>query len=92
MTVQWKNVNEELPDTHKYVLVACAGGNVDQTFFDPNYEHYKLIYGDKSSYRRKYLGKNSRYFDLAHKYGYKIMFWAEVPEPPAEVYIDGEEL
>jgi len=89
--VIWKDVNEVLPKEHCYVLVACAGGNTTTTFYSPHHEHFKIVYGDKSSYRRKYLGKYSRHFDLAHKYGYKIMFWTEIPEPPEEVYIDGED-
>lgn len=88
--INWKDVNEELPETHRYVLVACAGGNVEKTFYDPQFTHFDLVYGDKSNYNRKYLGKYSRHFDLTHKYGYKIMFWAEIPEPPSEVFTDGE--
>lgn len=75
---RWISVDERLPEFgHGYVLVLCDGGNVDKTFFSANREFHKRAGG---SYSRKDQGKQSGYFELSHKYGYKITHWKLLPE------------
>ena len=79
----WISVDERLPEEDCcYVLVTCWGGNVDKTFFSRNRQYHKFS-GDM--YSRKRLGKNSGYFELSHKYGYKVTHWQPLPKAPAEV-------
>jgi len=77
---EWIKCSDRMPDfEHGYVLVACEGGNVDKTFYSVHRESHRR---HGSSYSRKYLGKDSGFFELSHKYGYKITHWQPLPEPP----------
>jgi hypothetical protein len=70
----WTHVTEDLPEEdYCYVLVACKGGNVTESFFckdrkDAWPEHKQTCYS------RKHLGKLSGHFSLSHQYGYKIEY------------------
>jgi len=74
---RWISVDERLPDSDNcYVLVLCEGGNVDKTFFSLNRDFHRRA---GNSYSRKDQGKLSGYFELSHKYGYKITHWLPLP-------------
>lgn len=78
----WTDVNTELPkEDNCYVLVACEGGNVSESFYSTNRDFLKC---EGSSYSRKVQGKNSGFFALCHKYGYKITHWMNKPKHPKE--------
>ena len=83
--VEWKSVSDLPEGDARYVLVACRGGNVDVTFYNPDWKYFTEMRGG-SSYSRKQHGKNSRHFGLCHEYGYEIMYWGERPSAPADVY------
>jgi len=83
--IDWKSVNDLPEGDTRYVLVVCRGGKMAITLYSPNWEYFrKCRY--KSWYSRKHHGKNSRYFELCHKLGCEIMYWAEKPEVPSDVY------
>jgi len=79
---KWVSVDDELPEgSMAHVLVFCEGGNIDKSFYCTDREF--LSKGLSSGcYSRKRHGKNSGYFDLSHKHGYKITHWMPLPEPP----------
>lgn len=66
---EWISIDEQLPSNNTYVLVHCEGGNITESFFSLN---RKLLAYSETLYRRKRQGKSSGYFDISHKYGYKI--------------------
>ncbi len=81
---EWISVEDSLPEFKYacgYVLVACEGGNVDKSFFNMDRE-YLASARDAGSYSRKLQGKASGYFEISHRYGYKITHWMPLPEPP----------
>jgi len=79
--MEWISVNDSLPEKDDcYVLVACAGGNVSESFYSTNKEFLKC---EGNSYSRKRQGKNSGFFGLAHKYGYEITHWMPIPPHPS---------
>lgn len=79
---EWIEVNERLPENNTHVLVACEGGNVGISFFCLNKEFLRS-YG--AGYSRKYQGKLSGYFELTHRYAYKITHWMPRPRHPSQV-------
>jgi hypothetical protein len=81
---EWISVEDRLPEfAHDagYVLVACEGGNVDKSFFCANREYLSNL-KTSGSYSRKAQGKLSGFFEIAHRYGYKITHWMPLPQPP----------
>jgi len=82
LALKWVGVDDELPEGNMaHVLVFCEGGNIDKSFYCTDREF--LSKGLSSGcYSRKKHGKNSGYFDLSHKHGYKITHWMPLPEPP----------
>lgn len=79
---EWIKCSDRLPEFKHdagYVLVACDGGNVDKSFFCKNIE---FLAGSKTSYSRKTHGKESGYFEISHRYGYKVTHWMPLPNPP----------
>lgn len=82
LSPKWVSVDDELPEgSMAHVLVFCEGGNIDKSFYCTDREF--LSKGLSSGcYSRKKHGKNSGYFDLSHKHGYKITHWMPLPEPP----------
>ena len=81
---EWISVEERLPAFEHgcgYVLVACEGGNVDKSFFNTD-RNYLAEANDAGACSRKRQGKNSGYFEISHRYGYRITHWMPLPEPP----------
>ncbi len=78
----WVSVDDRLPNgSYAHVLVYCDGGHVDRTFYCTD-RNFLASSRDAGSYSRKRHGKNSGYFELSHKFGYKITHWMPLPEPP----------
>lgn len=77
----WIKVEDELPENNTHVLVSCAGGNVDISFFCLNRE---FLRGAGNSYSRSRLGKPSGFFQISHQYGYQITHWQPRPAPATE--------
>jgi len=75
---EWIKVVDRLPETQGYVLVATDTGLVDATFYSPNREFLRR----SGSYSRKSQGKESGYFELAYKGGYRITHWMRLPSHP----------
>lgn len=76
----WVPVSERLPDMPSgYVLVHCEGGNITNDFFCRDREFHRHA---GNYYFRKVQGKESGYFQCAHKYGYRITHWMPLPPAP----------
>jgi hypothetical protein len=82
--MEWISVKDRLPEFEGgagYVLVSCDGGCVDKSFFTLNRD-YLSSSKTAGSYSRKYQGKESGYFEISHRYGYKITHWMPLPPAP----------
>jgi len=83
---EWISVKDRLPEFEHdagYVLVACKGGCVDKSFFTLSRDYLALC-KTSGCYSRKRQGKESGYFEIAHRYGYEITHWMPLPPPPAQ--------
>ena len=66
----WVSVDSNnFPDSQCVnVWVYCEGGHIAKTL----YQECAFNYLKDSLYTRKQCGKNSRYFEISHLYGYKV--------------------
>lgn len=78
----WIKVEDRLPETQCHLLVATSTGLVESTFYTPNREFFRL---SGSSYSRKTQGKESGYFEIAYKRGYRIIHWMWLPSHPDDI-------
>ncbi len=82
MKRRWKSILYRRPNPNTYVLVAMEGGLVCSTFYS---EMEDLINKDGEFepvwWREKY-GKYSWRFKHARDYGYRVLYWMELPDAP----------
>lgn len=80
--MRWRSVEDELPDVeHGYFVVLCDGGNVDKSFYTKNRDYLSSL-KTSGSYSRSRQGKASGFFEISHRYGYKITHWMPLPTHP----------
>ena len=77
-------LDDQLPPKDGRYLVACKGGRVTESYYIADREEamrYFTVLG-LVQYSRELQGKNSGHFEVAHKYGYEIEYWMEMPKHP----------
>lgn len=77
---EWISVNDKLPDGAQYVIVWKKDSGAGESFFSPDHEFLKRVYG--ACYSRSHQGKNSRYFRCTHEWGYQVTHWMPFPKAP----------